>query len=292
MMRDINDILREDGEAVARTFRDSATRFEPPSAKAKSTVSSVSLDDFHAYMPKHAYIYRPSREMWPGSSVNSRIEPVLEVDPDGKPVLDDKGRQKHSSAATWLDQNRPVEQMTWAPGEPELIRGRLISDGGWIEKEGVACYNLYRPSLIKQGNVAEAGRWCGHVQKVFGDDADHIIKWIAHRVQRPQEKINHALVLGGTQGIGKDTLLEPVKRAVGPWNFKEVSPQQTYRSTIPTILPVGPQRCSSISRDRGPPPEPWHQRQILRHSSSFYGASRRRSNAEGGTARGGVAMRI
>jgi hypothetical protein len=44
-------------------------------------------------------------------------------------------------------------------------------------------------------------------------------------VQRPHEKINHALVLGGGQGIGKDTLLEPVKRAVGPWNFAEVSPQ-------------------------------------------------------------------
>ena len=45
-------------------------------------------------------------------------------------------------------------------------------------------------------------------------------------MQRPHEKINHALVLGGLQGIGKDTLLEPVKRAVGPWNFTEVSPQQ------------------------------------------------------------------
>jgi hypothetical protein len=31
-------------------------------------------------------------------------------------------------------------------------------------------------------------------------------------------------VLGGAQGIGEDTILEPVKRAVGPWNFSEVSP--------------------------------------------------------------------
>jgi hypothetical protein len=38
-------------------------------------------------------------------------------------------------------------------------------------------------------------------------------------------KINHALVLGGVQGIGKDTLLEPLKRAVGSDNFAEVSPQ-------------------------------------------------------------------
>jgi hypothetical protein len=45
-------------------------------------------------------------------------------------------------------------------------------------------------------------------------------------VQRPWEKINHALLLGGAPGIGKDTLLEPAKYAVGHWNFIEVSPQQ------------------------------------------------------------------
>ena len=37
-----------------------------------------------------------------------------------------------------------------------------------------------------------------------------------------------ALVLGGEPGIGKDTMLEPVKHAVGPWNFAEVSPQQAF----------------------------------------------------------------
>ena len=29
------------------------------------------------------------------------------------------------------------------------------------------------------------------------------------------------LCSGGAQGIGKDTLLEPAKHAVGPWNFAE-----------------------------------------------------------------------
>jgi Family of unknown function (DUF5906) len=51
------------------------------------------------------------------------------------------------------------------------------------------------------------------------------LNFLAHRVQRPHEKINHAIVLGGKPGIGKDTILEPVKRAVGPWNFQEVSPK-------------------------------------------------------------------
>jgi hypothetical protein len=43
-------------------------------------------------------------------------------------------------------------------------------------------------------------------------------------VQRPEIKINHALVLGGDPGIGKDTILVPVKEAVGPWNFAETNP--------------------------------------------------------------------
>jgi hypothetical protein len=49
------------------------------------------------------------------------------------------------------------------------------------------------------------------------------VSWL-RSVSNAHEKINHALVLGGLQGIGKDTLLEPVKTAVGPWNFIEVSP--------------------------------------------------------------------
>jgi RepB DNA-primase from phage plasmid/Family of unknown function (DUF5906) len=185
----------------------------------------VSLNDFHAYMPMHNYIYAPSREPWPASSVDARVPPVPVLDANGKPVRDANGRQKRISASAWLDRNSPVEQMTWAPGLPMLIPNRLISEGGWIDRNKVTCFNLYRPPTIELGNAAEATPWLDHAHKVFGRDSEHIVKWCAHRVQRPQEKINHALVLGGAQGIGKDTLLEPVKRTVGPWNFHEVSPQ-------------------------------------------------------------------
>jgi hypothetical protein len=63
-----------------------------------------------------------------------------------------------------------------------------------------------------------------HVRRVYGPYARHIIKFFAHRVQRPEEKINHGVVMGGPPGVGKDTIIEPVKRAVGPWNVREVSP--------------------------------------------------------------------
>ena len=176
------------------------------------TSPGVSLDEFFAYMVMHNYIFVPTRDLWPASSVNGRIPPVS----DGSQTI---------TASAWLDKHKPVEQMTWAPGEPLLIKDRLLAEGGWVEHPGVACFNLYRPPNIVLGDPNKAGPWLDHVHRVFGDSAEHILQWLAHRRQRPAEKINHALVLGGAQGIGKDTALEPVKRAVGPWNFAEVSPQ-------------------------------------------------------------------
>jgi hypothetical protein len=194
----------------------------PESAEPRK---DISLEDFYAYMPNHAYIFVPTREMWPAKSVNARIAPILMKNATGAPVLDDEGKPKAVTASAWLDRHRPVEQMMWAPGMPELIRGRLIFEGGWFDHGGATAFNLYRPPQRHYGDPNAAGLWISHVRKVFGANANHIILWLAHRVQRPHEKINHALMLGGKQGIGKDSMLEPVKHAVGSWNFAEVSPQ-------------------------------------------------------------------
>ena len=185
--------------------------------------SGVTIDDFVAFMPSHVYIFTPCREPWTVTSVNARLPPVPVLGKNGKPKRRN-GKIVTISPSRWLDQNRPVEQMTWAPGWPMLIKDRLVVDGGWIEREGVTCFNHYRPPRLQLDDASKAGPWLDHVRKIYPDDANHIIMWLAHRVQRPEEKINHALVLGGGQGIGKDTLLEPVKRAVGPWNFRDVIP--------------------------------------------------------------------
>jgi Primase C terminal 2 (PriCT-2)/RepB DNA-primase N-terminal domain/Family of unknown function (DUF5906) len=207
--------------------------------KYEESAPHAALDDFRAYMPAHAYIYLPTRELWPASSVNAKIPPVKILDVNGQPKLDDDGEEQFMKASTWLDQNRAVEQMTWAPGEPELITDRVVDQGGWIDKPGVTIFNLYRPPTIAGGRAAEALPWVEHVRRVYPDDADHIIRYFAHRTQRPQEKVNHGLVMGGAPGIGKDTLLEPVKRAVGPWNVSEVSPQQVlgrFNSFVKSVI--------------------------------------------------------
>jgi hypothetical protein len=195
-----------------------------PDNKKKKTRHGVTVEDFVSYSPQHFYIYKPVREPWVSSGVNANCPPMPDLKPNGDPKLDKDGNPKFIPANVWIDRNRSVQQMSWLPGAPMEIRDRLIKEGvGWIDRRGVTCFNLYQPPDIVPGNPADVGPWLDHVRKIYPDDADHIIKWCAQRVQSPQVKINHALFLGGDQGIGKDTLLEPVKRAVGPHNVQEIT---------------------------------------------------------------------
>jgi hypothetical protein len=198
------------GYTVATIFH-YANKFDPG---WRVKFKGVSLHDFYAYLPQHNYIFTPSRETWPVASINAKLRPI--------PIA--KGKTLKPS--TWLDRYRSVEQMTWIPGMPMIIHDRPVADGGWIERKGVSIFNLYLAPTIELGNSSEAGPWVEHAHKMFGDDVEYALDWFAHRVQRPAEKPSCALVLIGDEGIGKDTLLEPVKRAVGSWNFQEVSPQQ------------------------------------------------------------------
>ena len=94
--------------------------------------------------------------------------------------------------------------------------GCLVANGGWIQRIGVTCFNLYRPPITLRGKTSKAIRWVRHIRKIYGKEAArHITKYFAFKVQRPHEKINHALLLGGDQGIGKDTICAPLKYAVG-----------------------------------------------------------------------------
>ena len=98
-------------------------------------------------------------------------------------------------------------------------------ESGWITQKGAAAFNIYlaASAAAAWADPAKAGRWLDHVGALSRRGRPH------HQVLRPSraapgEKINHGIVLGGEQGIGKDTLLAPLRYAVGPWNFQDVSP--------------------------------------------------------------------
>jgi hypothetical protein len=184
-------------------------------AEIERAAQDMRLHDFYAYMPTHHYLHVPTRELWPAESVNGRI--TWPMGGEGKPI----------KPSAFLDRNRAIEQLIWAPGQPEVIEGKVLDQGGWIASPDIRVFNLYRaPSIIK-GNGRAARRWRDHLVCLWGADAaTHIERWCAAKIQHPEIKVNHALVLCSEQGTGKDTILEPVKHAVGHWNFGEISPVQ------------------------------------------------------------------
>jgi len=199
----------------------------------------ITLADFRCYMQQpDAYIFLETGETWPGRNVNARVPPVPLVDTSGAPVLDEDGKQVEIPASSWLAMHRPVEQMTWCPGEPRLITDRLVIDSGWIERAGMTVFNLYRPPDIELGDPTQVKMWLDLLHKLYPDDADDMLRWWASRVQHPEVKINYALVMGGKPGIGKDSLLAPVKKTIGDWSFGEISPIALLKQYNPWVRNV------------------------------------------------------
>jgi hypothetical protein len=183
----------------------------------------IQLDDFYALAPANRCIYRPTRDIWSNEAVDNRLPPQPLLDANGNPVRVN-GKVKMIPASKSLAQHRSVERMTWAPGEPEIIEGKLLVDDGWIEKPGARTYNTYLPPTIELGDASQAQRWRELWFKLYPpNEAEHSIAWLAHRCQHPEVKVNHGLVHIGRPGIGKDSATAPVRYAIGPWNFRDVA---------------------------------------------------------------------
>jgi hypothetical protein len=93
----------------------------------------------------------------------------------------------------------------------------------------VKAVNLWRPSNIKPNHsatTADVAPWLDLVDKLFGaqgaPEREHFLDVLAYVLQKPGEKIGHALVIIGGQGTGKDTVLAPFFEAVGSHNVAAV----------------------------------------------------------------------
>lgn len=176
--------------------------------KREQLPTSASMDDFWAYLPEHKYLFVPTRKMWPEASVAS-------IFGDHFPNV--------------LDCKKPIHEMAWVPGEETIIRDRIMVEGGWINKPGYNTFNLYiPPPLLPPGDKDDIAPWLDHFKEIFPDDHEHMIRWMAYKVQNPGKKINHGLIVGSKdQGIGKDTVFTVLDYILGEWNVKDVSAAQS-----------------------------------------------------------------
>lgn len=178
------------------------------------------LNDYWAHLPSGKIIYERTGELFNPGSVDKHIGRVKDaMKTEGPGTL----------ATTWLSQHRFVKSMGWAPGEPKIIDGRVLTNDGWIRSFGDKTFNRYVPPHVEhiEGDVS---KWLNHIRFIYPGESEHIVMWLAHRVQRPGDKVNHALVFIGSQGIGKDTILKPAISAIGTHNFKQITAKTFFNS--------------------------------------------------------------
>ena len=189
---------------------------EPPFEEPEG---GLTVNDFLYISPEDKYLCIPTNDLWSSATIDKRFP---KDHPKAVPL-----------SLLIARSNRVVDQIAWVPGREEIINNTVVSDGGVISRRGLRVANRYKPGLpMLGGDPYDIDPWLRHLVKVYPDTWEHIRNWFAHRVQCPAEKVNHALVLGGGQGIGKDTILEPLKVAIGPWNLKEVAPTTILNSVF------------------------------------------------------------
>jgi hypothetical protein len=120
-------------------------------------------------------------------------------------------KPRRVEASICYDENRQVNGahsltgITYAAGSSMLVsREGLVYGNRWRDQ---------RPTPV----AGDANPWLRHVARMIPDAAEraHFLSALAHKVQYPGIKINHAILLGGNHGSGKDTLMAPFFWAIG-----------------------------------------------------------------------------
>ncbi|UPK32221.1 DUF5906 domain-containing protein [Bradyrhizobium sp. 186] len=108
-----------------------------------------------------------------------------------------------------------AERVEFLPGAPEITH-----DG-----DGCRVLNLWKPPPWNdEGHTEEPAVFLEHLAYLLDNDTpaiEHVLDFLAHLVQRPHERIGHALLITSeAKGIGKSTLGTVVRRLVGDQNSR------------------------------------------------------------------------
>lgn len=119
--------------------------------------------------------------------------------------------KRRIEAATSFDENRQAKGakalvgVTYAAGESVLVA-----------RDGMVYGNRWRDARPK-AQAGDVRPWLEHVERMVPEkfEREHLLNALAHKVQFPTHKINHAILMGGNHGSGKDTLFAPFFWAIG-----------------------------------------------------------------------------
>ena len=117
--------------------------------------------------------------------------------------------QRKIEASTCYDENRQgagarvLRGLTYAAGESVLVtKDSEVYGNRWVDA---------RPDLSGVASGADVAPWLAHAELLIPDpvEREHVFDVMAFKLQNPKVKINHAVLHGGDEGCGKDTLWYP-----------------------------------------------------------------------------------
>lgn len=114
---------------------------------------------------------------------------------------------------------------TWVGWEQRAEVKRVVNRPGWPITDNNEFYNLWRPSDVEP-RAGDVGIHTTFLERAIPDlmERRYVEQWIAHTVQRPEERKATALVLfSDEQGTGKTMLAETVGKMLGSHNTAHVS---------------------------------------------------------------------
>jgi len=115
---------------------------------------------------------------------------------------------------------RIVDKITYAPGQPRFCMEKSFENEAMLE-----CLNVYSDPCVEpcDGDVSPfidlVKKFCDNDERAY----THVLQFFAYALQNPGARINHALVLQGEQGIGKDTIVQTIERVIGVSNSSFVT---------------------------------------------------------------------
>jgi hypothetical protein len=109
--------------------------------------------------------------------------------------------------------------VTFAAGDDVLVtRDGLVYGNRWTDS---------RPDVSASDAIADhdVEPWLEHCRDLIADDKelDHILNAMAFKIQHPNVKMNHAILIGGDEGVGKDSMFQPFLWALGGQHWRNRS---------------------------------------------------------------------
>lgn len=194
-------------------------------------------------------------------------------------------RSQENAAMLWLA-NEAKRRTVWTTTYRPLADDMLTENG-------LSAVNLWTPGPIHGGAVvrgepgdwdpgdpvadSDIEPWLALVRHLFPDELspaaraagmreprEILLDWLAHQIQSPGVKCGWHPVIGGAQGVGKDTLLIPVIEAVGQHNTQTISTAELQSQWTDWAQGVSLVVCQELNS--------WHRRELTDKLKPFLAA--------------------